>query len=142
MSGAIEIVGFSLAVFPLVISLLEHYQDGYESLQDWIFFRREFTQIVNELHREQILFRQQIESMLCSITDSGFDMKGMMEDVQSDRWKNPELNARLKKKLCGDGEFENYYSSLQSIHANLEKMAKKLKACEPPVSRPAIPARH
>lgn len=72
--------------------------------------------------------------MLRSITDSDFDMKGMMGDLQSDRWNNPELVLRLQQRLCGDGEFESYDASLHSIHTNLDKMAKKLKSCESPAS--------
>lgn len=117
-----------------MISVLESYEKGYEGLKDWICFQQEFAHLVNDLKREQILFGQQIEGMLRSITDSDFDMKGMMGDLQSDRWNNPELVLRLQQRLCGDGEFESYDASLHSIHKNLDKMAKKLKSCEPPAS--------
>ncbi|EXJ69723.1 uncharacterized protein A1O5_06794 [Cladophialophora psammophila CBS 110553] len=130
MSG-VEVVSLVLGAFPLVISLLEHYQEGCETLRDWVLFRRELTHLVNQLNREQILFRQHIEGMLLSINDSDFETKVMMEDLQCDQWKNAELTARLKRKLCGEGEFENYQSSVYSIHENLNKMAQKLKSCEP-----------
>ena len=137
MSCTIEIVGLTLAAFPIVISILENYERGYEGLKDWICFQREFTHLANDPKWEQILFGQQIEGILRSIADSDFDMKGMMCDLKSDRWKNPDLVLRQQQQLCGEGEFETYNNSLHSIHANLEKMAKKLKSCEPPVSQPA-----
>ncbi len=133
MSG-IETVGLALAVFPLVISLLEHYQNGCEKLRDWILFRREFARIVNDLHREQIIFRQHVEGTLRPITDSEFEMMAMMEDAQDPRWRSDELTLRFKQKLCGNGEYENYLSSIASIHENLADMSEKLKRCGPQVS--------
>jgi hypothetical protein len=136
MSGVLEIAGLTLAAFPLVISLLETYEKGYEGLQVWLFFRREFTHLLNELIREKILFGQQMEGLLRSITDSDFDMGEMLSNLQSAEWKSLELTSRLRKRLSGPGEFESYDSSVHSIHRNLDKMATKLRSCEPPVSRP------
>src|SRR5438105_2430540 len=110
MSGAIEVVGIALAVFPLVISFLEHYQDGFDSLRDWVFFRREYTHLVNNLNREQIIFRQHVEVMLRSITDSEVELKEMMDNAEDERWRSQDLALKLKQKLCGEGEYENYYS--------------------------------
>ncbi|RMZ79300.1 hypothetical protein DV737_g3446, partial [Chaetothyriales sp. CBS 132003] len=132
MIGAIEGIGLALALFPLVVSILEHYEEGYDALSDWVFFRRKFTHLVNELNREQIIFRQMVERMLRSIIDSEFELEEMMENTQSDEWKNPDLALKMKRKLSGDGEYENYQSSLQSIHEHLDIMAKKLNSCRPP----------
>ena len=129
MSG-IEAVGIALAVFPLVINLLEHYQDGYDTLRDYAHFRREFTHLVNELNREQIIFRQHVEGTLRSITESEFELKEMMDDARSERWRSPHLALELQRKLCGDGEYENYRASMWAIHDNLETMSTRLKAFE------------
>lgn len=135
MSG-IEAAGLALAVFPLLIGLLERYQNGYEKLRDWALFRREFTRLVNDLHREQILFRQHVESTLRSVTDSEFELMEMMEDAQDPRWKSEAVAQRLKKKLSGSGEYENYMLSIKSIHENLMDMSEKLKRYGFSVRRP------
>ncbi len=129
MSG-IEIVGIALAVFPIVITLLENYQDGYDTLRDLAQFRREFTHLVNELNREQIIFRQHVEATLRSITESEFELREMMDDVHSERWKSPELALELQRKLCGVGEYENYRASMSAIHDSLSAMATRLKGFE------------
>ncbi|KAK0742062.1 hypothetical protein B0T21DRAFT_448810 [Apiosordaria backusii] len=134
MSG-LEVVGVVLGVFPIVIKVLENYQDGYDTLRDFAHFRREFTHLVNELNREQIIFRQQVEATLRSITDSEFELKEMMDNAQSERWKSRDLHYRLKRKLCGDGEYDNYQSSLKAIHDNLSGMAKRLNTFESIVSK-------
>lgn len=134
MSGAIEAVGLALAGFTLVISFLEHHEEGFDTLRDWVFFRREFTHLVNDLNREQIIFRQLVESMLRSIIDSEFELKEMMENAQSDQWKSQDLALKMKQKLCGDGEYESYQSSLWSIHEHLVSMEKKLNSCGPTVA--------
>lgn len=134
MSGTVEIVSLALAVFPLVISLLEHYEDGYNTLGDWVLFRREFTHLVNNLNREQIIFRQHIEGMLRSVTDSEFELKEMMDDTNSPNWVSEEVASKLKVKLSGDGEYENYHASIKAIHAHLMNMQIRLNRCGPPVS--------
>ncbi|KAI0451143.1 hypothetical protein F5B21DRAFT_528256 [Xylaria acuta] len=132
MFGALEIVCLSLSIFPLVISLLEHYEDGYHSLSDWVLFRREFVHLVNSLSREQIIFRQHIEGMLRSITDSEYDLKEMMDDMDSSGWSNAVLISRLKSKLSGEGEYENYNTSIETIHNCLKSMKTRLDRCGPP----------
>ena len=134
-----EAVGLALAVFPLVISLLEHYQDSCEKLRDWVFFRREFAKLLNDLNREQIIFRQHVEGTLRSITDSEFAIMEMMDNAQDSRWNSAELTLRLKRKLCGDGEYDNYLLSIQLIYDNLAAMSDRLKRCGSSVSsRPGI----
>ncbi|KAK8038032.1 hypothetical protein PG994_014799 [Apiospora phragmitis] len=131
MSG-IELVGLSLAVFPLVISLLEHYESGYQGLRDWVRFRRDFTQLVNDLNRENIMFRQHVEGVLRSFTESEFELNRMMTNFDGDLWKSPVLAERLQHKLSGMGEYQNYQASLRSIHESLTTMAQKIGACEIP----------
>lgn len=133
MSGPVELAGLALAVFPLVISLLEHYQDGYEVLGDWIFFRREYSRLVNDLKQEQLLFKQHIEGLLRSVSDSEFNLKLMMTNLNCNGWQSAELSLKVKRKLSGDDEYETYVSSLQIIHEGLDKMAKRLDSCKPPV---------
>jgi len=138
MSG-VEAAGLALAVFPIVIGLLDRYQDGYEKLRDWVLFRREFTRLVNDLHREQILFQQHVESTLRSVTDSEFELMKMMEDPQDLRWKSEVLAQRFRRKLSGSGEYENYMSSMGSIYENLNDMSEKLKRYESSVRRSPPP---
>ncbi len=47
----------------------------------------------------------------------------MMDDARSERWKSPHLALELQRKLCGDGEYENYRASMWAIHDNLATMS-------------------
>ncbi|KAI1169462.1 hypothetical protein F4777DRAFT_222057 [Nemania sp. FL0916] len=132
MTGAVEVVSLVLAVFPLVISILENYEDGYRGLGDWVFFRREFAHLINGLNREQIIFRQHIERMLRSITESEFELKEMMDDLTSPGWESEELTAKLQHKLCGEGEYDNYIASIKGIHEYLVNMRRRVDRCGPP----------
>lgn len=42
MLTGVETAGLVLASFPLLISALEHYREGFESLKEWWKFRTEF----------------------------------------------------------------------------------------------------
>jgi len=46
MSG-VEIAGFVLAAFPLLISAGEHYREGFEPLVKWKKFRTDFISFIN-----------------------------------------------------------------------------------------------
>lgn len=134
MSG-IEIAGIVLAVFPLVIRVLEHYQGAYDSARDFAHFRREFAQLVNEVNREQIIFRLHIEAMLRSVsTEPEFLIQEMMNNTQDWRWKSPKLAQRLQQTLSGDGEYENYRASMREIHDNLSSISKRLSTFDSVVS--------
>jgi hypothetical protein len=133
MATPIEIAGIALAVFPLVISALEHYAEGYATLESWRFHRLQFTSLISKLNQEKILFQQHIEGLLRSVNDSEFDVKKMMSDLDCDYWKSPGLTLRLKRKMPQDSEYETYKIGIQSIHDNLEKLAKRIERCRPPV---------
>ena len=132
MSGPLEVAGLALAVFPLIISLLEHYDEGFQAVATWRFYRLEFSTLVGQLNHENILFQQHIEGLVRSISDSEYDIRKMMSDPHCDEWGAPELATRLHRKMSKEGEFEAYRSSIQSIHDNLDKLAKRLERCRPP----------
>ena len=61
----------------------------------------------------------------------------MMDDARSERWKSPHLALELQRKLCGDGEYENYRASMWAIHDNFATMSTRLKAFEISVRSPS-----
>ena len=67
MITGVETAGLVLAIFPLLVSALEHYQEGFERLSDWWKFRTEFLGLMHAIGRQAILFdetRYQVEVYL------------------------------------------------------------------------------
>lgn len=132
MSG-LEVVGIALGAFPLIINLLEHYEDGFRTVEGWRFYRLGFTTLVNMLNREKIIFQQHIEGLLRIISDSEYDIKALMSDFKCDAWKDPNLTLKLKRKMSHETELENYLAGIEAIHTNLDRLAARLERCRPPL---------
>jgi hypothetical protein len=133
MSGAVELASLALGAFPVVICLLDSFQQGYGYFKAWRAFRREYTEIVNKLRQEQILLRQHIEIMLRCVNDSEFDCQAMAQDLQGAQWQSSVLEKRLQEKLQGLNEYEVYKTTLDSIISSLKAMESRLKKFEPRV---------
>lgn len=53
-----------LAVFPILVSALEHYREGLEPLGDWWEFEPEFLRLLHVIRRQANLFDENLEQLL------------------------------------------------------------------------------
>lgn len=134
MFRGLEITALILAVFPLVISSLEHYEEGLQSMKEWIRFRAEFVLFMNALGRQEIFFRQNIEDLLSTVVESEYDMARMLHDPEDQGWKDAKVESKLKARLSGKHEYECYMAVISAIHEVLQKLRRKLKITTDQVS--------
>ena len=130
MLTGIEVAGLVLAVFPLVINALEHYEDGLQPLKEWMRFRNEFATFMNALCRQKIFFRQNIEELLGPIVASDFEMAQLLDDPDGPAWKSEELDRKLRARLPGKYEYECYTTTTVYILQLLEKLKAKLNVTD------------
>jgi hypothetical protein len=123
MSG-VEVAGFVLAAFPLVVSALEHYQEGFESLQDWWRFRTEFVGFIHEIGTQSVLFSENLEELLRPIVLSDVEMDALLTDPGGRAWNDPDLEARLQQRL--PQSYGWYRCTIDDINAIMEKLKAKL----------------
>ena len=134
MLTGIEIAGAILAIFPLAISGLEHYEHGFQAIKEWIRFRGEFATFLNALVRQKIFFRQNIEELLSPIISSEYEMSLLLDSPGGSAWADKELNERLRRRLPGKYEYECYTTTVSYILEILEKLKSKLKVADSKVS--------
>ena len=134
MLTGLELAGLILAAFPLVISGLEHYEKGLQSMKEWVRFRAEFFVFMNALCRQKIFFLQNIEDLLSTVVESEYEMARMLDDPEDQGWKDPTLEARLKMRMSGKHEYECYMVVVSSIHEVLQRLRSKLKITTDQVS--------
>ena len=127
MLGGIEIAGTALAIFPLIISALEHYENGFQPIKEWVRFRGGFATFLNAFARQQIFFRQNIEELLSPIVSSEYEMSLLLDHPGGRAWADSESNENLRKRLPGKYECECYTTTVSYILENLEKLKSKLK---------------
>ncbi|KAL9629956.1 MAG: hypothetical protein Q9204_004984 [Flavoplaca sp. TL-2023a] len=112
MATGIKTAGLILATFAVVISALEHYENGFQVIREWVRFKGEFAAFLNALIRQRIFFRQNIEELLGPIVDSEYDMSVLLDNPGGEAWADETLNARLRQRLPGKYEYESYATTV------------------------------
>ncbi|KAK1776283.1 hypothetical protein QBC45DRAFT_419685 [Copromyces sp. CBS 386.78] len=126
MSG-IEVAGLIIGIIPLLVTTIDQCQQGYEFLDEWIHFRREFSEFSETVRCQRLLLKQLIRRTLVSVTESEETSARMLGNPGCDDWRDPAITEKLKNKLPGDEEYETYCKLLQSIHRKLEKVTSGLQ---------------
>lgn len=130
MATGIETAGLILAAFPLVISALEYYENGFQVVREWIRFKGEFAAFLNALIRQRIFFRQNIEELLGPIVASEYEMSVLLDNPGGEAWADKILNARLRQRLPGTYEYDSYAITVSYLLETLRKLMAKLKIAE------------
>ncbi|KAF8421820.1 hypothetical protein EV426DRAFT_711622 [Tirmania nivea] len=131
MVTGIELAGVILATFPIIISSLDAYENGFQTMKEWSRFRKEYLVFMTALGKQKLFFRQNITALLDPIIKSEDHMLRLLEDPGGKDWKDPELDDMLRRRLEGlDETYECYMETVSSILALLEKLKGKLRLGE------------
>src|SRR5579862_2172309 len=111
MSG-IEIIGLLLGVAPLLISAIEHYNDGLDPLKAFIQWKGKLSQALRDLWHQHNLYYMTLCILLKEITTAA-ELHDMMTNPRSSLWKSGEIGQRIQTKL-GVG-YMGYLSTIEEI---------------------------
>ena len=134
MATGIAEAGLVLAAFPVVISFLEHYRSGLETLQEWWKFRTEFLAFRTEVGVQSVFYTENLEALLAPIVASEVKMKALLDNPGGPPWQDPDLEQMLKERL--PKSYDWYRSTVAAIIDILENMKRRL-GIKPGVSVPA-----
>lgn len=124
MLTGIELAGLVLAIFPLVISGLEHYRDGFETVESWWTFRTEFTGFIIDLGTQLAIFDENLELLLSPfVTDEAVFAK-LLEDPGGAPWRDPGLEKQLRQRL--PKTYDLYMELVAKMYDSLTALQKKL----------------
>ena len=124
MITGVETAGLVLAIFPLLVSALEHYQEGFEKLNDWWKFRTEFLGFIHSVGRQAILFDENLEELLSPIITSDAEMDALLRDPTGPSWRRAELEEKLKARL--PKSYESYTTTITDMRETMDALQKKL----------------
>lgn len=124
MITGVETAGLVLAIFPLLISALEHYQEGFERLSDWWKFRTEFLGFMHVIGRQAILFDENLEELLSPIITSDAEMDALLRDPTGSFWRRTELEEKLRD--CLPKSYESYRNTIDDMKETMDALQKKL----------------
>jgi hypothetical protein len=118
MSG-LEVIGVVLGALPLIISAFEH---GQSLAKKWNLlenFTAENRKVWNDIRDEALMYRLQLKILLAPLVWDGDlendRLEALMLSPQSNAWREPDVEAALKKRL---GEaYDRYIGNVEEIQA-------------------------
>jgi hypothetical protein len=123
MSG-VEIAGLILGGFPLIISTLEHYRDGFEPLQEWWKFESEFGNFIEELGTQQARFDMSLEKLLAPFVTSDAQMNTLLSERSPEAWHDPQLKKELRGRL--GSSYDWYVAICRKMSTTLDSLEERL----------------
>ncbi|KAG8528974.1 uncharacterized protein KY384_006663 [Bacidia gigantensis] len=124
MITGVETAGLVLAAFPLLISALEHYREGFEPLADWWKFRTEFVAFIHVIDRQSLLFSENLEELLSPIISSEGEMGALLQNPLGPAWRDPRLESNLEDRL--PKSYESYRNTIEDMNSCMAKLQEKL----------------
>ncbi|KAJ2989831.1 hypothetical protein NUW58_g3266 [Xylaria curta] len=120
MSG-IEAVGLVLGAIPLIISALEHFQDGKSAVSTWRRHARVVQSLVRNLKTEQGKLYNTCETLLGGIV-SPAKLEPMLNEPFGPLWQNEDTKERIERRL------DHMYKSFQETVRDMSIIMEELKS--------------
>jgi hypothetical protein len=119
-----EVAGLILGGFPLVISALEHYRDGFEPLQEWWEFEREFSNFIEDLGTQQVRFENNLEKLLAPFVTSDAQMYLLLNEGHPESWQDARLQREMRDRL--GKSYEWYCAVCRKMRIALDDLERRL----------------
>lgn len=115
------LLGLVLAALPLIISALEHYNEGLKPLKDFVRYKNLVRELVVDLATQRALFRNTLEKLLSGSVASDVRLAHLLEHPGDEGWLDQGLATDLKRRL--QGSFTVYMESVR----DMESLVKALR---------------
>jgi hypothetical protein len=116
-----EVAGFVLAVLPLLISAIEHYEDVYRPFSHYKNFEPQTKKVQQALLTERTIFRNECSRLLGSSVD-GSVARAMLGDVSHAGWTDEALSSSIDRWL-GDSR-DGCIAAVTAIQEQLEEIER------------------
>jgi hypothetical protein len=135
MVTGIETAGLVLAVLPLVISALESYKDGLQTIKRLYHSEAQLRKLIRTLKVQRSKYRTNLEKLIkAAAPDLG--IQDVPEDFCDPIWHG-ELNARAKAYL--DDRYESFQVVVEDYQECIREIAKKLRHINRPRTVSSFP---
>ncbi|KAI1313325.1 hypothetical protein F5Y03DRAFT_338673 [Xylaria venustula] len=123
MSG-IEVAGLVLGALPLLVSALEHYNDGLYTVKQWLKYEHVLRSLVRNLDTERVKLQNVCEKLLVGIVPES-QIEAMIKNPMGDLWKEDKTQRRVQSRLWeGYGLFED---TITDIKKAVDEMNKRIE---------------
>lgn len=123
MASGIEIVGVTLAVLPLIISALEHYEQGVSTIEKFFRYKREIRSIIEALATENAMFKNSCEQILSDFL-SPVELADMLQNPRGKAWSQPHVATELRARL--DRSYDIYMIHVGNMDSAIKTLIMRL----------------
>ncbi|KAL8780645.1 MAG: hypothetical protein Q9213_006382 [Squamulea squamosa] len=124
MVTGVETAGLVLAALPLIISALEHYNEGIETLKNFVRYRVMIAELAKNLTVERRKFITTCEKLLSGIVESEVKLALLLHNPSSAAWKEQSLAERLQERLRDS--YAVYFYVAHELEEALATLADKI----------------
>ena len=124
MASGIEIAGLVLGSIPLLVSALEHYAEGVETIERWWRYQRELAAIKRMLKAEQVVFQGTCERLLTGLVTAS-ELDDLLDNAGGEGWKDKELDRGLQRRL--GRAYASYTECVENMASVIKELKEKLE---------------
>ncbi|KAF5228882.1 hypothetical protein FAUST_10784 [Fusarium austroamericanum] len=125
MSG-FEVVGVVLGSIPLLISGLEHYRNGIETIGNMVQYVEVVENILTSISTTLSIYRQSCEILLQGLILPENILDELLNSSGSTAWADKQLVEQLKKQFGPHREYKVYRAAVVRLNKRIEKLRSKL----------------
>jgi hypothetical protein len=126
MVTGIEIAGLVLASLPFVAKSLTDYAHGIETLR--LFrtgrYSRQYRGWANAIGAQRVVLLNNVMELLDDLVEDEEEISEMNRDAQHARWKDPETDKELHRRLGAD--YEPFMETMKDLCDLLSEMERRL----------------
>ena len=124
MVTGVETAGLILGSIPLVVSALEHYAEGIQTIVRWWRCKSEVANLIRILNVEQARFLNTCELLLEGLV-SPSQLELLLQSPGGPQWKDTDLDQKLKRRLARS--YSAYLRSIDDFASVLKELEAKLE---------------
>ncbi len=123
-----EVIGFTLAVLPLLISAAEHYEDILQPFVRYRNFSSKVDRFQQQLGIQRTIFCNECRILLESVVEHDIALR-MLEDRDHPQWLDQSVDNRLLKQLDSSKDAcITIITQIQEQLRNVEKDSEEFEA--------------
>jgi hypothetical protein len=122
MSG-FEVLGVVLGTIPLVISALEHYQEGLHAFRRWRSYEAELKSLKRSLGNEKAIFVNTCQQLLSGLVNS-VELEKLVDEPFGELWSSAQIRDQVALRL--DHVHEPFKATVVAMYDALHEIQNKL----------------
>jgi len=126
MSG-FEIAGAVLGSIPLLISGLEHYRDGIQTIDNMIKYVIVTNDILTTVSTSLAIYRQSFVALVHRLMLPENVIDEICYNRDSTLWKDQSLDDKLQEEFTSPAEYGTYCLAVRRLEKRIAKLKSKLE---------------